>query len=150
MDPVVTIEFENRLRAVFTDDVEQQDKDFPFIVEVLVHEESLDSVILDVMYQVPQNDGLVYVLSVRPERSEFDVDEKTLKSGLNAERVTIFFSPDSMFKRRVDTEYLTFYIDAFGNSDVDRTYIRKASFAKSWRKQKRRGIFLRRSLFRTE
>ncbi len=143
------VKFEGRLRAVFTPDESKANKNFPYIIEVLVEEEGLDSLVLDIMYYVPENDDLAYVLSVRPERSDFKVEEKTLRKGIGTERITISFTPKSLFKRRVVTEYLTFYIDAYGESNTDKTYIRKASFIKSWRKQKYRGLFLRRSEFKT-
>ncbi len=143
------VKFENRLKATFTQDESKVDKNFPYIIEAIVKEESPDNVVFDVMYSVPEGDDLVYVLSVRPERSDFKVEEKTLKKGVGAERVTISFTPNSLLKRQIVTQYLTFYIDVFGKSDVDKTYIRKAYFKKSWRKQKRRKFFLRNSEFKT-
>lgn len=148
--PEVTVEFENRQRAVFTQDIEKEDKNFPFVIEVLVQEEGFDTVIMDVMYYVPENDDLVYVLAVRPERSDFQIDERTLRPGLEAERITIHFSPKSKFKRRVNTEYLTFYIDAYGKENTNKNYIKKASFVKAWRKPRKMGLFLRRSEFSTK
>jgi len=148
--PEATVEFENRLRAVFTDDIESQDKNFPFVIEALIQEEGFDTVIIDVMYYVPENDDLIYVLSVRPERSDFKVDERTLKSGIEAERITVHFSPQSRFKRRVTTEYLTFYIEAYGRENTNKSFIKKASFLKAWRKPRRTGLFLKRSEFKTK
>lgn len=148
--PVATIEFEDRLRAVFTEDIEKQDKNYPFVIEALVQEEGVDTLIMDVMYYVPENDDLIYVLAVRPERSDFKIDERTLKPGLEAERITVHFSPISRFKRRVTTEYLTFYIEAYGKENANKSYIKKASFLKAWRKPRRMGLFLRRSEFKTK
>ncbi len=143
------VKFEDRLKAVFTKDETKQDKNYPFIIEAIVKDETVNSLVLDVMYSVPENDDLIYVLSIRPERSDFRVDEKTLKKGVNVERITISFTPNSLFKRRVVTEYLTFYIDAFGKENANKTYIRKASFTKSWRRKKYRSMFIRNSEFRT-
>ena len=149
-DPVPTVEFVDRSRAVFVEDQTKEDKNFPFVIEALVHQESIDTIILDVMYSVPKDDGYVYILSIRPERSDFKVEEKLLKPGVNMERMTVFFNPKSPFKRRVATETLTFYISAFGDREVDKNYTRKASFVKAWRKQRYKGYLLKRSEYYTK
>ncbi len=148
ISPPATIDFTDRTRAVFTDDIKGQSQKLPFIIEAVIQEESLDSVTIDVSYYVPE-DRYEYGLEVRPERSDFNVDERTIKAGFGAERVTIFFAPQSIFKRRIVTEYLIFSIDSFGKRNVDKTYVRKVNFIKEWRKQKYKGLFLRRSEYKT-
>jgi len=149
-DVEATVNFdEETFTAVVTEEPNKQDRNFPFIISIKILESSNDLVTFDIVAYSP-NDGQTYTLSALPEESGFVSNDQMLQPGMNVERVSVFFDPNNSFKRSVETEYMLFFIEAKGDRTIDKTYVRKANFLKSWRKIRTKGIFLRRSEFYTK
>ena len=148
-DVEATINFdEETFTAIVTEEPSKQDRNFPFIISIKILESSNDLVTFDIAAYAP-DDNLTYTLSALPEESGFASNDQILQPGINVKRVSVFFDPNNSFKRSVETEYMLFFIEANGDSPVDKTYVRKANFLKSWRKIRTKGLFLRRSEFFT-
>ena len=145
-----TIDFDEKtMVAYFTDNPDKEDKHFPFMISAKVQESSNDIVVFDIVAYAP-DDGHQYVLTVIPERSDFTSGDPVLEPGVNAKRVSVFFDPNSSFKRGVETKYMNFFIQANTPGKVDKTYVRKANYEKSWRKIRTKGIFLHKSDYHTQ
>lgn len=143
------VDFVDRIRANFVENEGEIDKTRPYVVEALIQEETANTLIMDVMYHVPEDTKGVHVLTVRPERSDFVSNDVSMEKGTNFARVTVFYDPKNLMKRRVLTEYLFFTINSHGDkSDVEENVI-QANLAKTWRKPRRNGFLLKRTEFHT-
>ncbi|PCJ99146.1 MAG: hypothetical protein COA45_06815 [Zetaproteobacteria bacterium] len=136
------VSFVNRKHAVFEDEEVRRSKNRPFLIGITLHSESFNQAFFDVTYFVPKGDKRAYAVGVYPNSSNFQNSSNELKPGKNLVRVTVDFTPTSVFVRGEKTEYLNVYIytqggradPVTGEVFIEKTYERKVIFPKNWRR----------------